>query len=210
MKTTLGKRAALIAVLALGSSTWLNAADGLGGSPIGGAEAGAPLGPQLRLPVVRTTNQGQVLEINKSSTLIGATVKNQQGEKLGKIRDLVIDLNSERVAYAVLGSPGMFFSAEKLQAVPLRALQPDATGTSLILNASKENLASSPGFDKANWPEVGTAVWGAEPFWKENQRTNGTYQATNDTLRVREPEPQIRENTDAAKEPYKTEPEPKP
>ena len=205
MKTTLAKRAALITVLALGSSTWLNAAD-----LTGRAETGTAREPQVQFPIPGTNSQGQVMKINKGSSLIGTTVKNQQGEKLGKIRDLVVDLSSERVAYAVLGTPTKFFSAEKLQAVPLRALQPDATGKSLILNASKENLASSEGFPKDNWPAVGTAAWGAEPCWRDSQGTNGTYQTTNDTRSVRELDPQIRENTDAIKEPYKTEPEPKP
>ena len=109
-------------------------------------------------------------KINKGSSLIGATVKNQQGENLGKVRDLVIDFDSDRVAYLVLGADSGAFSSEKMHAVPLRAFQPDATGTSLILNADKAKLEASAGFDKDNWPATATGVWGAEPFWKDDTR----------------------------------------
>jgi sporulation protein YlmC with PRC-barrel domain len=44
------------------------------------------------------------LKINRASSFIGATVKDQQGLFLGKIHDIVIDVSSERVADAVLDS----------------------------------------------------------------------------------------------------------
>lgn len=43
----------------------------------------------------------------RASRLIGMQVKNAQGEKLGKIQDLVIDVASEQVNYAVLSFGGM-------------------------------------------------------------------------------------------------------
>ena len=88
-------------------------------------------------------------------------------------------------------------SSHKLHAVPLRALQPDSTGTALILNADKDKFARSEGFDKNNWPGVTTAVWGAEPFWKEPRKTSqsqeGRYSGQLNTK-----EPQHREDKDTA------------
>jgi len=173
MKTTrtLVKRTALIAGLVLSSGAWLSAQTPQAGieRPAGGLDRqqdkyAAALG---------TTNQSsQPLKINKGSSLIGTTVKNQQGETLGKITDLVIDFNSERVSYVVLDSASGVLTAQKLHAVPLRAFQPDAEGKSLVLNAEKAKLDRSAGFSKDNWPAVATPAWGAEPFWKDAKGTH--------------------------------------
>ena len=111
-------------------------------------------------------------QINKGSSLIGTTVKNQQGENLGKITDLVIDYDSERVSYVVLDSGAGNLNAQKLHAVPLRAFQRDAAGTSLILNTDKARLDSSEGFANNNWPSTATGTWGAEPSSKDGRDLN--------------------------------------
>ena len=118
-----------------------------------------------------TASSSQVQKINKASQLVGMTVKNQQGEKLGKIDDMVIDLNGDKVAYCVLSVSQGAFSTDKLHAVPLRAFQASADGTYLMLNADKEKLAAAQGFDKENWPSPNSPAWGAEPFWQEHGTT---------------------------------------
>ena len=60
-----------------------------------------------------------------ASKIIGESVVNRQGENVGKIQELLIDANKNRVAYAVLsfgGFPGM---GNKLFAMPRKALVPD-------------------------------------------------------------------------------------
>jgi sporulation protein YlmC with PRC-barrel domain len=195
MKTiTIGKRCALLAVLVVTSSATLNAQ--VDSSPARQTDRATDT-------TIRTTNQTQVTKINKGSTFIGATVKNQQGEDLGKVHDIVIDFSSDKVSYVVLGNRPGVLSAQKFHAVPLRAFQPDAEGTGLILNADKTRLESSAGFDKDNWPGVGSSTWGAEPFWKDNQGANG--------LRPRRDlEQPIRENKDGVKDPYRTSPQSQP
>lgn len=200
MKTinTLAKRTALIAALILGSSTWLSAQ----------TRDGEPVRLQEKETAYLSTNSqsSPVMKINKSSSLIGTTVNNQQGEKLGKVHDLVIDFNSDRVAYIVLDSETGLFSPAKLHAVPLRAFQPDSEGTSLVLNADKAKLDSSAGFDKDNWPAVGTAAWGAEPFWKDSQETPNS-QEKRDEYQQKLKERLIQENKDTGKDLKKIEPQ---
>jgi sporulation protein YlmC with PRC-barrel domain len=140
------------------------------------------------------------MKINKGSSLIGATVKNQQGETLGKIKDIVVDLSSEKVAYAVLDTGTGAFSTQKLHAVPLRAFQTDAEGTSLILNADKQKAAQAEGFDKNNWPAMNSAAWGAEPFWKESEGTTTAPRSTESD----------RQNRDTTKEGSKSQPQNQP
>lgn len=53
------------------------------------------------------------------SQLMGLPVRNSQGENLGAIHDLVIDLDADKVQYAVVGFGGMLGLGEKLFAFPM-------------------------------------------------------------------------------------------
>jgi sporulation protein YlmC with PRC-barrel domain len=150
-----------------------------------------------------TAAGGQVMKINKASQLVGMTVKNQQGEKLGKIDDIVIDLNGDKVAYCVLSVSQGAFSTDKYHAVPLRAFQPSADGTHLTLSADKEKLAQAQGFDKDNWPNPSNPSWGAQPFWQEVDSTSSPRTTTGekykdtdkDNIRRRDTTPTTPETT---------------
>jgi len=116
---------------------------------------------------ITTGSTIEVKKINKASELIGMDVKNPQGEKLGDIKDVVLDFSSERVGYVVLAADPGVLQSERLHAVPLKAFQPSADGNSLILNADKQKLASAEGFSKDSWPSPSNPAWGAQPFWQE-------------------------------------------
>jgi sporulation protein YlmC with PRC-barrel domain len=124
-------------------------------------------GQSRSIPGTDSTTSGQVQKVNKCSDLIGMEVKNQQGEKLGKIQDVVIDFAGDRVGYVVLNADEGALATGKLHAVPLRAFQPSVDGKELILNADKEKLANAQALTKDNWPSPSNPSWGAEPFWQE-------------------------------------------
>lgn len=94
-----------------------------------------------------------------SSTITGDSVKNQAGEDLGKIEDLMIDLSSGKVSYAVLSFGGFLNMGNKLFAVPLEAMKVNTKDKCFVLNEPKERLESAPGFDKANWPDFADTKW---------------------------------------------------
>ncbi|MEW6156003.1 MAG: PRC-barrel domain-containing protein [Verrucomicrobiota bacterium] len=104
---------------------------------------------------------------NKASGLIGMQVKNHQNENLGEIKDLVIDLPSGKVSYAVLAVGGFLGIGEKLLAIPPSAFTVSGDDRMLMLNADKSKIESAPGFARTNWPDVRNPSWGAEAFWKE-------------------------------------------
>jgi sporulation protein YlmC with PRC-barrel domain len=89
-----------------------------------------------------------------ASTIIGDPVHNAMGEDLGKIEDLMIDLSSGRIAYAVLSFGGFLGMGNKLFAVPFRAMRIDTENHAFVLDVPKERLKEAPGFDKDNWPDV--------------------------------------------------------
>jgi sporulation protein YlmC with PRC-barrel domain len=197
--STLKRKAGVAVVFGMATATWLIAQSqnyGSGqqsGSQQSGSQSGQQPGQQQgqyqqQQGQYRSGMSGtnQITEINKASELIGMEVKNQQGEKLGEIKDIVIDFQQDRVGYVVLSTDTGTFSAEKLHAVPLRAFQQGSDGKTVTLNATKSTLANSEGFSKESWPSPSNPSWGAQPFWRESgseyrNLTNSPYQrgATN-------------------------------
>ena len=89
-----------------------------------------------------------------ATTVIGDKVVNPQGENLGKIEEVMLDVNDDRIAYAVLSFGGFLGVGDKLFAVPWGALTLDAANHQFVLDESKERLQNAPGFDKNNWPDM--------------------------------------------------------
>src|SRR5580704_14652643 len=110
-----------------------------------------------------------------ASTLAGDSVRNSAGEDLGKVDEIMIDIPTGRVAYAVLSFGGILRMGNKLFAVPWSALKVDEDDKCFILNVDKTVLESAEGFDKSNWPDMADNVWGlkifqhygATPYWEE-------------------------------------------
>jgi sporulation protein YlmC with PRC-barrel domain len=108
-----------------------------------------------------------------ASTLKGDKVVNHQGEDLGKIEELMIDLDRGRIAYAVLSFGGFLGVGDKLFAIPWQAFGVDTIEKRLVLNTDKELLKKAPGFDKSNWPDMADSAWGSKlygyygykPYW---------------------------------------------
>jgi sporulation protein YlmC with PRC-barrel domain len=104
-----------------------------------------------------------------TSTISGDKVCNLEGEDLGKIEDLVLDLDSGRVAYAVLSFGGFMGMGNKLFALPWESLAVDKGEHRIVLNVPKEKLENAEGFDKDNWPDF------ADPAFRD--RTYSYYGA---------------------------------
>jgi sporulation protein YlmC with PRC-barrel domain len=110
--------------------------------------------------------------INKARNLIGMQIRNQHDEKLGKVKDIVMDLQSGRVAYVVFSTGGF---RPRYLALPPSAFTATSGDKYLVLNADKERVKNTAGFSKNNWPNMATPVWGAETFWQspgENPHEN--------------------------------------
>lgn len=114
-------------------------------------------------------------QVMGADTLIGDAVVNEQDEKLGKIEEIMIDVPTGRVAYAVLSFGGMLGIGDKLFAIPWQALTLDADRKVFVLNADRQTLENAPGFDKNHWPSMADQQWasdihsyyGARPYWEQ-------------------------------------------
>src|SRR5450755_2988752 len=80
-----------------------------------------------------------------ASTIAGDTVRNAAGEDLGKLDELMVDIPSGKIAYAVLSFGGVLGIGNKLFAVPWNALTVDEDQKCLILSADKKTLENAPG-----------------------------------------------------------------
>lgn len=110
-----------------------------------------------------------------ASSLSGDKVRNPAGEDLGNIEEIMVDISTGRVAYAVLSFGGFLGMGNKLFAVPWAALTLDEIHYEFVLNADKQMLEKAPGFDKDNWPDMADPTWGSQvhhyygvnPDWDE-------------------------------------------
>lgn len=114
-------------------------------------------------------------EVLAAETLQGDDVINQQGEKLGSIEDIMLDVRSGKVAYAVLSFGGILGMGDKLFAIPWAALTLDADRKCFVLDVPKDRLQNAPGFDKDHWPSMADQSWATqvysyynqEPYWRQ-------------------------------------------
>ena len=95
-----------------------------------------------------------------SDSICSDRVRNAAGEDLGKIEELMIDVNTGRVAYAVLSFGGFMKLGNKLFAIPWEALTLDPQNKQFVLNVDKARLENATGFDKDNWPDMADPRFG--------------------------------------------------
>ncbi len=94
-----------------------------------------------------------------ADTLIGDGVVNAAEEDLGDIKEIMLDMQTGQVAYAVLAFGGFLGMGEKLFAVPWQALHLDTVNKRFVLNVDKDRLKGAPGFDKDSWPDMSDMSW---------------------------------------------------
>jgi sporulation protein YlmC with PRC-barrel domain len=108
-----------------------------------------------------------------ASKIKGNKVVNTAGENLGKIDELMIDLEDGRVSYVVLSFGGFLGMGNKLFAFPWQALKLKIHDHAFLLNVPKETLKKAEGFDKDNWPITNRewlatmySFYGYQPYWR--------------------------------------------
>jgi sporulation protein YlmC with PRC-barrel domain len=94
-----------------------------------------------------------------ADTLIGDDVYNHSDEELGDIKEIMLDMRTGQIAYAVLSFGGIMGMGDKLFAVPWDSLTLDTVNKRFLLDVDKEQLKNAPGFDKDNWPDMASEAW---------------------------------------------------
>ena len=94
-----------------------------------------------------------------ANTLIGDDVYNHKNEKLGNIKEIMINTHSGKVCYAVLSRGGVLSVGEKLFAIPWEALSLDTENKRFVLNVEKAKIENLPGFNTDHWPNMADETW---------------------------------------------------
>jgi sporulation protein YlmC with PRC-barrel domain len=113
----------------------------------------------------------------RSQALFEYRVKSPQGEDLGKIEEVIIDMEVGRVAYAVLSFGGFLGLGNKWVPVPWDAVVLRPAEKVLLLNIDKDKLQKAPNFEGTTLPELANRQWGAvihtyygyPPYWEKRQ-----------------------------------------
>ena len=132
-----------------------------GGAKIAGSHGSSHGGPGPR--------------VMSANTLEGNNVVNRADEDLGEIEEIMLDVPSGRIAYAVLSAGGFLGIGDRLFAIPWSALTLDTENKRFVLDVSKDRLKNAPGFDKDHWPSFadqtmgGTihSYYGVRPYWED-------------------------------------------
>lgn len=90
--------------------------------------------------------------VERTSKLIGAAVKDAGGEKIGKIRDLTIDLSAGRVLQVIVSSGGLLGVGGKHIALPPTTLTVDPSGD-VTTQVSRQKFDDAPEFVLEKWQE---------------------------------------------------------
>lgn len=94
----------------------------------------------------------------RASDLADLDVRNAEGETIGSVNDLVIDVETGKVRYVAVSSGGFAGLGDKLFAIPLNQFKvmkdTDDDVYFFSTNLTEEKLKNAPGFDEENWPAM--------------------------------------------------------
>ena len=116
----------------------------------GAVQAGAPAMPAGGQAGATGTKPAPRLD-----SVVGYDVENEEGEELGTLSGVAVNLREASVAYAIIAvSHGMFGVSERHHGVAWNALQLDATKQKVTLPLDPEKLKDMPGIDLKALPSL--------------------------------------------------------
>jgi sporulation protein YlmC with PRC-barrel domain len=121
--------------------------------------------------------EGPGPDVMAAATLDGNKVMSSDGEHVGKISDIMLDVQNGRIAYAVLSEGGFLGMGSNLHAIPWSALTLDTDEKCFYVDIPAQRLKDDPGFDKDHWPMMADPKWGTsthsyynrQPYWLASQ-----------------------------------------
>lgn len=123
----------------------------------------------------KTSGDKGIGELERANKLIGREVRSSDNQKLGKIDNFVVDLETGRILYVVVGSGGVAGVGEKKFAVAPEVFT-ETQGKDAHLNMDKAKFEAAPEFtkdidkdtelNKASFPSKVYEYFGQNPWWK--------------------------------------------
>jgi sporulation protein YlmC with PRC-barrel domain len=80
----------------------------------------------------------------RAKTVLGTSVKDTAGEKIGTIEDIVLDKLSNNIVFAIVGFGGFLGMGEKYHPIPWSSLTYDEREGGYVVNFTREVLEAAP------------------------------------------------------------------
>ena len=110
------------------------------------ASAQTPIAGQSTTVGVTVTSSTQVASgWSVKRTLLGKSIYNDAGQRVGKVEDLII-APDRNVSYVILGAGGFVGIGQHAVAIPVTQIQ-NKSGKLVMVGATKEMIAALPKFD---------------------------------------------------------------
>jgi len=123
--------------------------------------ATAPPAPaQASAPAMTPAERHDWESLHRVSRILGSEVRTKFGEKIGDIRDIVLD-DRGAIRLAIVSTGGFLGVGDRLHAVPWDLLSPGPKDDR-ILDIDKARLQAAPGFTSRTWPNLGDDRWLAD------------------------------------------------
>jgi len=115
----------------------------------------------------------------RAEEILSKPIMNAQGEKAGKLDNLVVDLDSGRVLYAIVTLGGIITGESIL--VPPGVLTTSSGGANLTFNADNSSLTNAPRWKRSEKTEMGNVSFinqiyehfGMKPWWATGASATG-------------------------------------
>jgi sporulation protein YlmC with PRC-barrel domain len=89
----------------------------------------------------------QLGKIDPARKIIGRQIQTTQGQKVGELKDIVVDLESGRILYTIVSAGGFLGINDELTVVPTGAFS-SSSDARLTIDADKQKLTAAPRFTK--------------------------------------------------------------
>ena len=138
------------------------------------------VGTLNRLPALRMATRDLRPGPRREAVLLSTTgfygdsVYDLAGKFLGEIEELVLDIHSGRIAYALLAVGGFLGMGQKMFAVPWSTVTIDRVYQRCVVNIDLDRLIDAPSLDGDPLPRMADLGWatrvhayfGCKPYWE--------------------------------------------
>lgn len=118
--------------------------------------------------------RGASLAITGADDLIGMEIVDNEGEVVGELSDILLDLRRNHIGYAVVALRHARGDGERMVAIPWNALFQDEDASHFVINAPRERIEEAPllpsdlaakGLD-GDVAVFAHSYFGTRPYWE--------------------------------------------
>ena len=98
-------------------------------------------------------NSGSAQIAQPAGIVIGDDLVDAQRRRIGRVEELMVDVISGRVLFAVVSFAGVLGLCDRLFAIPWLAIEVQGPNNVLVLDGVTNLIDRMPGFDRHHWPD---------------------------------------------------------